>query len=277
VVRIAHGVGFGAYITGIFTVVVDDAPPTRRAKVIGVFALSGMSTFGLVPMLAEFIIDRFGFFALFGMALFTLIVSFNIATFLKARGPAKLEFPPIGLITMIRQVEILIPIGALFFFCTGVGALVNFIAVYLGSMHISIAYFFVANSVAGTIVRLFLGDLADVYGRRRIVVPSFLAGSIALFWLGLFHFPWELLLIGLIWGTGIGFGVPAVAAAIVDRVKPQDRGKGLALFTASFDLGVMGGSFLHGAVAGQFGYARMYLVAAAFVLIAVGIARSFRN
>jgi len=276
-VRVLHGVGFGCYITAIFTIVTDDAPATRRAKVIGVFGLSGMVTFGVLPMVAEFLIDRFDFRVLFAAALSTLFVSLLISRLIKERSPAAGEFPPISFIKLVWHVDLLVPLGALFFFCTGVGALVNFIAVYLGSMNISIAYFFIANSIAGVIVRLYLGDLADIYGRRRVAVPSFIAGGIALFWLGWFHLPWELLLIGLTWGVGIGFAVPAVAASVVDRVEPQDRGKGLALFTASFDLGVMAGSFAYGAVAGRIGYARMYLVAAVGALIAAFIARSFRN
>jgi MFS family permease len=228
-------------------------------------------------MVAEYIIDHFGFQVLFGTALSTLVVSLIISCFIRARKPAKLEFPPISFITLFYQRDLLIPVGGLFFFCTGVGALVNFVAVHLGSLNISIAYFFVANSVAGAIVRLFLGHLSDVYGRRRIIVPSFMAGSIGLLWLGLFHFPIELILCGLIWGTGIGFAVPAVAACIVDSVKPQDRGKGLALFTASFDFGVMAGSFAHGAVAEHIGYAHMYIVASVVLLVATAIALFIRG
>ena len=277
VVRILHGGGFGCYITGIFTVVADDAPPTRRAKVIGVFGLSGMGTFGIVPMVAEFIIERFGFQALFGAALWTLCVSLVIARFLKARGPAQIEFSPLAFVKLLRRADLLIPVAALFAFCTGVGALVNFIAVYLGSRNVSIAYFFVANSIAGAVVRLGFGHLADVYGRRRVVVPAFVAGSIGLLWLGMFRFPWELLLCGLVWGSGIGFAVPAVAASIVDRVKPEDRGKGLALFTASFDFGVMTGSFAYGTIAEHLGYSSMYIVAAAVVLVAAAVGRLIKN
>jgi MFS family permease len=277
VVRLLHGAGFGCYITGVFTVVADDAPPTRRAKVIGVFALSGMSAFGFVPMVVEYIIAHLGFQFLFGAALTMLAIGLIISCFIQARGPVKLEFPPIGFISLLFQKDLLIPASALFFFCTGVGALVNFVAVYLASMKISIAYFFVANSTAGAIVRLFLGHFSDVYGRRRVIVPSFVAGGVALFWLGLFHFPIELLLCGLIWGTGIGFAVPAVAACILDEVTPQDRGKGLALFTAAFDLGVMTGSFIHGTVAEHIGYSYMYVVASSVILIAAVVARSLKN
>ncbi len=277
VVRILHGAGFGCYITGIFTIVTDDAHPARRAKIIGVFGLSGMGTFGLLPRVAEIIIERFGFQTLFAVALSTLLVSLAIAPFIKARGASKLEFPSIGFIGLLRQVDLLIPLGALFIFCTGVGSLVNFIAVYLNSLGVSLQYFFFANFVAGAVVRLGFGHLADAYGRRRVAVPSFIAGGVALFWIGLFHLPIELVVCGLLWGIGIGFAVPAVAASIVDRVEPQDRGKGLALFTAAFDLGVMIGSLVYGNIAEHFGYSRMYLVAAAVVMIAALIARSFRN
>lgn len=276
-VRVCHGVGFGCYITGIFTLVVDDAPVTRRAKVIGVFGLSGMGTYAVFPIVAEFIINHSDFNALFAAGLLTLACGLTVSNFLKEHGPIRLEFPAVGFISLLKQVDLLIPAGALFFFCTGSGALVSFIAIYLGRMNISISYFFVASSTAGVITRLYLGDLADSYGPRRVALPSFISGTIALLWLGLFHYRWELLFIGLLWGTGIGFAVPAVASAIVERVKPQDRGKGLALFTASFDLGVTAGSFAYGAVARQIGYSNMYLVGAGVALIAVIIARFFKN
>ena len=276
-VRILHGAGFGCYITGMFTVVTDDAPAARRAKVIGVFGLSGMVTFGLLPRVAEFIIESFGFQTLFAVALSTLVASLIIAQFIKTHAPEKTEFPPLGFIGLLRQVDVLIPLGALIIFCTGVGSLVNFVAVYLGSLKVSLAYFFFANAAAGAIVRLGFGHLADVYGRRRVAVPSFIAASIALFWLSRFHLPWELVLCGLIWGIGVGFAIPAVAASIVDRVEPQDRGKGLALFTAAFDFGVMIGSIVYGSVAEHLGYPKMYLIASVVVLVSAAIARLFRN
>jgi len=272
VVRMLHGVGFGCYITGIFTVITDDAPSTRRAKVIGVFGLSGMSTYAALPAVAEYIIAHLGFQVLFALALIFLLIALFFASPLRERGPLGIEFPPNPFLMLLSQADLLIPVGSLFFYCTGVGALLNFIAVYLAPRDISISYFFVASSTAGAIVRLFLGDLADVYGRRRVALPAFAAGCIALFWLGLFENRWELLAGGFLWGTGIGFAVPAVAASVVDRVKPQDRGKGLALFTASFDLGVMAGSFAYGIVAALIGYSQMYLVAASVMLLAVGLA-----
>jgi MFS family permease len=276
-VRALHGVGFGCYITGIFTVVADDAPITRRAKVIGVFGLSGMSTYAVVPALAEWIIDHLGFQTLFALGLVWLVAALHLSRGLKEQAPNGLEFPQAPFVRLLRQPELLVPIGALFFYCTGVGALVNFIAVYLGPKNLSISYFFVASSAAGILVRLRLGDLADIYGRRRVAFPAFAAGCVALFWLSQFHARWELLLSGFIWGTGIGLAVPAVAASIVDRVKPQDRGKGLALFTASFDLGVMAGSFAYGIVAGFIGYSQMYLFASAVMLLAIVIAMFFKN
>ncbi len=277
VIRILHGIGFGCYITGIFTIVADDAPIRRRAKVIGVFGLSGMSTYAALPPLAEYTIEHFGFQTLFVLAFASLIIALAFAHKLREQAHAVPEFPPATFLMLLRQTDLLIPFGALFFYCTGVGALVNFIAVYLAPKHLSISYFFVASSGAGAIVRLYLGDLADIYGRRRITYPAFAASSFSLFWLGGFHHRWELLFSGLLWGAGIGFSVPAVAAAIVDRVKPQDRGKGLALFTASFDLGVMAGSFGYGTVADIIGYNQMYFFAAGIMLISVALAYFFKN
>jgi predicted MFS family arabinose efflux permease len=236
-----------------------------------------MFTFGILPRFAEMIIDSFGFRILFAAALSTLIASLVVVQFIKMRGPEELEFPSIGFVGLLRQVDLLIPLGSLFIFCTGVGSLFSFVAVYLGSLKVSLIYFFFANAAAGAVVRLGFGHLADVYGRRRVAVPSFIAASIALFWLSWFHLPWELVLCGLIWGVGIGFAVPAVAASVVDRVEQQDRGKGLALFTAAFDFGVMVGSIVYGSVAEHLGYPKMYLIASVVVLGSAVLARRFRN
>jgi predicted MFS family arabinose efflux permease len=60
-------------------------------------------------------------------------------------------------------------------------------------------------------------------------------------------------------------------------VEPQDRGKGLALFTASFDFGILVGSIIYGNIAEHLGYPKMYLIASVVVLVAAAIARLFRN
>ena len=276
-VRVLHGAGFGCYITGIFTIVTDAAPAPRRAKVIAVFGLSGMVTFGVIPIVAEFVIESFGFRTLFSISLLTLAVAMIIAQFVKASAPKKADSPSIGFVGLLRRAELFIPLGALFVFCTGMGALVNFIAVYLESKSVGIGWFFLASSAAGMFVRLGFGHLADEYGRRRVAVPSFAAGALALFWLGVFTFPLELLVCGLLWGAGVGLAAPAVGASVIDGVEPQDRGKGIALFTASFDLGIMTGSFVYGAVAERYGYSWMYLIASAATLAAAVIARFFKN
>ncbi len=56
----------------------------------------------------------------------------------------------------------------------------------------------------------------------------------------------------------------------------QQRGAGIAAFSASFDIGFAGSSPLLGLVAASFGYGALFLVAAACLVLVVPIAQLAR-
>ena len=63
---------------------------------------------------------------------------------------------------------------------------------------------------------------------------------------------------GLLCGIGHGYTFPILFGLVVNRTPEENRGAALAIFTALFDLGLLVGGPLLGAVIGGFGYAVMY-------------------
>jgi predicted MFS family arabinose efflux permease len=76
-----------------------------------------------------------------------------------------------------------------------------------------------------------------------------------------------LALVGVASGAGHGLLFPALSALVLDRVTGDSGGvaMAMAMFTASFDMGLVTGAAAFGFVAEHFGYAAMFVGAAAVV------------
>jgi MFS family permease len=68
------------------------------------------------------------------------------------------------------------------------GTVMNFIAIFGSDMGFSrVGPFFVAFSTAAVITRLWIGDISDRYGRKRVIIPSALLISLNMLWIAGVH------------------------------------------------------------------------------------------
>ncbi len=82
-----------------------------------------------------------------------------------------------------------------------------------------------------------------------------------------------LALVGVASGAGHGLLFPALSALVLDRVTEDTGGMAMtmAMFTASFDMGLVTGAAAFGFVAEHFGYAAMFVAAAVVVGAGTGV------
>jgi MFS family permease len=154
-------------------------------------------------------------------------------------------------------------------FSIALAAMFTFLRTFVDTIGIgSVGGFFGAYASVAVALRVLAGWLPDRVGAKRVLFPA-LATLIAGFLLLAFaNSNGDVLLAGALCGAGHGYTFPLLFGMVVGRVRTADRGSAMAIYTALFDLGVLIGGPLLGAVIELRGYTTMFVTAAA--LVAVG-------
>lgn len=271
--RTVQGIGLACYITAILTWVADRSPPARIGQLQGIFGVSGLLGAAAGPFVAEKVYRAYGFQSMFGTIFIAgLVCSLLVAT-LPESDPEPLEHhSPVGTSTInIWSFKAMILVTLPFGWVTG--TVITFIAPFVESVGLQqVGLYFAGFSVASVCVRIFASESIDRLSSNTLVRLS--GGSLAL---GAFSIaalsisPQTELLVtaALLNGLGHGFLFPGLSTYIVRQTNRAQRGSGLALFTGTFDVGILFGGLVSGYVAQDFGYAGAFLLGS--VLMVAGI------
>ena len=105
---------------------------------------------------------------------------------------------------------------------------------------------FVATSALITIV---WGFLSDIKGRKKLLVIGVLIGEIPCFLTAFVSNYYELLLMRLFTGIGVGSIIPIGYSLIADMFPSEERGKGYAFIQTAFGFGTLFGMIMAGLIA----------------------------
>ncbi|CAD5244956.1 MFS transporter [Thermococcus camini] len=106
---------------------------------------------------------------------------------------------------------------------------------------------FVATSALITIV---WGFLSDIKGRKKLLVVGVLLGEIPCFLTAFVSSYYELLLMRLFTGIGVGSIIPIGYSLIADMFPSEERGKGYAFIQTAFGFGTLFGMIMAGLIGG---------------------------
>jgi MFS family permease len=126
-------------------------------------------------------------------------------------------------------------------------------------------------------VRVVLGSLPDRMSGYRVALWSLVVEAIgqAMLWFA----PYEIVALAgaLVTGLGCALVFPALGVEALKRVLPANRGSAMGAFVAFLDIayGVSGPAA--GAIAGQFGYAAVYMFGAASSLLGAALVLTARS
>jgi len=264
--RIVQGASYALVLVAVGTLVADSVRPERLSQALGLSGASMLVMNALGPAIAEPLAEFAGWKSVFGLSAATAGVSvvFALRVPEKPREVARVGVDTNkGLIDVLRRplalhyALVMTLCGALF------GSVMTFEQPYareLGRHYVG--GFFVAFAAGALFIRLFFGHVPDRYGRHRV-------GSIAL---GLYAAPVLLLalpvggwleVIGLAFGLSHGLVYPALNAIAVTGVESYERGRIMAIFTGSFNLGVWAGATAFGMLAKIVSYEVVFLATAA--------------
>jgi len=266
--RTVHGVSYALVFNATLTLSTDLAPPKKLGQAIGLCGAAGMVANAIAPWLAESLADSHGWGLVFlcagGAALVAALLSLGIrepkhlAAPLARTSVARAAGSPSAL-ALLRDPQ---RVGA--FVCAAAngaafGVMFTFtqpFALSLGASKVS--SFFVGYTLVALSVRLFLGSLADTWGRRRVALT-------ALVLYGLVASLTSLLRPNLLFVAGAGLGLshgllyPAINALAAEGVPRARRGAVMSYFFGCFNAGFALWVLGFGLIAKSYGYPVVFL------------------
>lgn len=270
VLRGVQGVAFAMTFIASATLVTDQAPPERLGQALGVFGVSMLSMHALAPAVAEELSMHGGWDPVFVVAAGAALGCAVLTAFVSepaARPTAEEGVPSILAVVRrpgsLRIAAVVALSGAAF------GAMMTYpqpFSLELGRTQVR--GFFIAYAIAAATVRLGFGATADRLGRARVSVWSLVAyGVVVTAMAGLR--PVLLEPLGAAFGLAHGLFYPAFNALAVERAGPHERGKVMAIFNGSFNVGNSVATLGLGFLAARAGYPAVFLVAGAAVFTGV--------
>ena len=271
--RIAHGLAVAMLFTALFTFADDLVPAERRTEGLALFGVSAMAPMALGGLLGDWILANADYDALFvwatGFAVASLLLSLPL--FDAPRDHAEGE-PTRGFVAALRQRDLL-PlwwVGGVF--ALALASVFAFLKRFVDETGIgSVGSFFAAYSAAALVLRVAFGWLPDRVGPKRVLFPALAALAVGFVTLAGAATARDVALAGVLCGIGHGFIFPILFGLVVGRAGEGDRGSAMAIFTALFDVGVVVGGPLFGAISREAGYSGMYLTAGVLLVVGGGV------
>lgn len=238
--RVFHGIGWGAATTAATTLIADIAPPRRRGEAMGIFGMSANIAMAVGPALSIMLLDAAGYTMLFmtgaAIALVSLLLALPITE-------TAVVHPRASLFSR----EALFPSAIMFAVSLTYGSIVSFLPLFATKQGIANpGVFFTVFAITLLLIRAFAGKLSDIRGRKFVIVPGMVLTALGLWLLSVASSLPVFLASALLYGMGFGLVHPTMMALLVDIVSERGRGAAMGTFTASFDIGIGVGSLLMG-------------------------------
>jgi len=273
--RALHGVGLAICFTSVFTFMADILPQDRLNEGIGMFGISGLIGIAIGPILAEIMLEHFGFAGLFIVAGILSGISLIIHQPLKESAPTGEEESDLTTFFGLFRREKFIVVGLIsLLFGVGLAGSGNFVAPLAEERNLGFisAYFFCYSGGAITI-RFVNGWLSGKFGENRILPCSIVLYMAGLLLLPLAYNQEVLCVAGILSGIGHGLLFPLLNTMAVRDESASIRGKATGIFTGGIDSGIFAGSLILGYIGDWFGLNVLFLCAVLSMTIALIIFR----
>jgi MFS family permease len=257
--RVLHGAGEGTVYTGGAAWLVSLCPAERRGRVVGLYGIYMWLGITLGTLAGTIALRTAGFGAVWGLCAVAAAIGLLSVTTKKA--PPRPE--AVASRSSILPAAAVVPGLSVSLAALGYAALAAFVSLHMLARG-------VANGVAAFDafgftyigVRLFIGNVPDRLGPRRVALWSALVEAVGLVIVGLAANLPMVIAGGLVIGAGLSLLFPSLALLVINRAPESQRGAALGAFTSFWDLGIAVGAPFAGLIASLTDYADIYYVMA---------------
>ncbi|MEE6282308.1 MFS transporter [Georgenia sunbinii] len=267
VVRLVHGIAFGAAHTAASAIVQTLIPPARRAEGTGYHGATTTLGTAVGPLVAVLLTADSGYDAVFVVTATVSVIALGAGVWLRA-PKSSTPVPVVG--GRRRLVEAAaVPIASFIFICaTAFSGVVAFVSAYATDLGLTTAaaVFFLVYAVVVIVTRPFLGRLQDARGDNIVIYPAILCFAAGLGTLAVTQTSAVLLIAAGLLGLGWGSLMSAGQAVAVRRAPIVSVGLTISTYFLLVDLGMGFGPIVLGVVVGQLDYRWMYATLAVVML-----------
>lgn len=288
VIRAFHGICLAAYTTGYNALIVDLSPPQQRGEIIGYMSLAVPIGMGFGPALGAYVSQEIGYEVLFIIS--SLLGFLSLALALRVREERSTfktmdgqkpgaELPERSIWTLLTSRSLIVPTLVLLLIGLLFGNLATFLPLFVREINLAdyAGIFYSVAAIASFLPRLFLGPLADAYGRGVFITGSLACYLLAMVCLANAQTPFELLSAAALEGAGSGMLLPMTIALISDRSEVHERGKVFAVCMGGFDGGIAIAAPIMGILNELFGYRHVFSLTGGLAMVALFLFCTFSN
>ncbi|HUP48231.1 MAG TPA: MFS transporter [Thermoanaerobaculia bacterium] len=268
-IGMVHGALWSGLLSSSAAIMSDFIPPSRRAEGLAYWGLSGNAAIAAAPAVG-LLMFRFGWMALCTELAVLSLVMLIWSSRLPVTETRRTEpLPSLRDAWDWRVSRAALSLAVLAF---GHGGITSFVALLSQERGIQPAsLYFTVLAVSVVLVRVFIARLADRYGPKVVLYPSFVAVPVAFAILAVAQTRWELVLSASLLGIGFGGVWPAFTSYVLMHSDPARRARTFGSIVWAFDIGIGLGSLTTGALGERYGLGLAFGVAAAVSCLATPI------
>ena len=272
-----RGLGWAGNNTGGYTILANTTVAARRGEASGYYSSITTSATVLFPALALWLIDTPGgfesvFLASAGIAAAGVALSYFILRPMTRVEPTdRAAAAAAGASTGMFDRGVLL--ATVLNLCSSLASpfVAAFLPLYARDIGIGhIGLFYVFAGITSIVIRPLLGKQSDTLGRGPSIAIGFLSLAIGLALIIVAQNLPMILLGGVFTSLGSALNSSSTTALAMDLANPAARGKAMATFSLSFQVGAGFGAIIAGLLADFLGYRGMY--AGALVIVTLGTA-----
>jgi predicted MFS family arabinose efflux permease len=276
-IRVIHGIGFSVAMIMGTSIIFDIVPMEDAAEAIGIYGVTGALSNALSPFFGELLLSR-GHSHYLIFALSVLLVSLSLAiTFLMPRGdrpgPAADEQARRGSLRLLSDPRYLLMTLATIIFGGGFGVIVTYLPNFIRTTtSYKFSSFFIIYICVLIIIRFTFIRIVGRFSRNNLLMAVFALGALMNLFMNFLDTFVMLIIVSIMYGITHGILYPVLNTTVVRLVHLHDRGKANALFTASFNGGMMIFALLLGFLIDRCGtYLAAFDVCAAMFVVAIAL------
>ena len=275
---IVRGLGWAGVNTGGYTTLASAAPATRRGEAAGYYSSVTTSVSIIFPALGLWLMSAAGFQSVFIVSMLLAALGVPVALILMRGEPPRAAAAAAeagAAATSLIERGVLLATALNLCSTLAAPSVMAFLPLYAQSLGIgNIGWFYVLAGVTSMLIRPVLGKKSDAIGRGPAILIGLSAQLLGFALIVLANGIALILAGGFFVAVGQAMIGSTTTALAMDLANPQSRGRSMASFSISFQIGAGVGAIISGALADIVSLRGMYVGSIVITLVGFGLLAS---